>query len=67
MPVHNPDCTHGGSHAYSACRDRQNQPLKMLETQEEALVAFGGLVADLGDHDPKSDPDADADAAQRPE
>lgn len=31
MPTHNPECTHGGAHAYSACRDRSNQPLKMLE------------------------------------
>lgn len=76
MLLHNPECTHGGPHAYSACRDPWNQPLVMIEVPdptpaepdadiEAAARAFGGLVADLSAHDPKADPDADADAAQR--
>jgi hypothetical protein len=58
MFIHNPDCTNGGAHAYSACRDRYNQPLKMVEVpdsvlasepvpfslEEAAKIAFGGLV-----------------------
>jgi hypothetical protein len=86
MLVHNPECTNGGAHAYSACRDRYNRPLKMLEVPDsaenlpstvetvdpkvkadlEALkVAFGGLVADLGAHDPQANPGDAVDAAQR--
>lgn len=41
MPTHNPDCTHGGAHAYSACRNSQNQPLKMLEDPQEPISTLG--------------------------
>lgn len=36
MPQHNPDCVHGAAHAYSACRDRYNTPLKMVPDPEPA-------------------------------
>jgi len=39
--MHNPDCTHGGPHAYSECRDRYAQPLKMIEPPAPA-----GLITD---------------------
>lgn len=36
MLAHNPECTNGTAHAYEACRDRHNQPLKMLELPDPA-------------------------------
>ena len=31
MPTHNPECTHGGAHGPSECRDRYARHLKPLE------------------------------------
>lgn len=36
MPTHNPDCTHGGAHAYTDCRDRSGVRLPMIESPQDA-------------------------------
>ena len=39
MLLHNPECTNGGAHAYTACRDRFNQPLRMIEVPDPVVEA----------------------------
>lgn len=42
MPSHNPECTHGAAHSYSACRDSRGTALKMLEDPEESKTDVEG-------------------------
>ena len=43
MPSHNPECTHGGAHGPSECRDRFARHLKPLE--DPILVPEAGNVS----------------------
>jgi hypothetical protein len=49
MPTHNPDCVHGAAHAYSACRDRYNTPLKMVSDPEPVNAQVADAVVAAGD------------------
>lgn len=49
MPRHNPDCTHGAAHAYSACRDRYNTPLKMVADPEPVHAEVAETVVEASD------------------
>jgi hypothetical protein len=50
MPQHNPDCVHGAAHAYTACRDRHNVPLKMVPDPEPANVEIAATAVETGDN-----------------
>lgn len=58
MPSHNPECTHGYSHDYSACRDGRGTPLKMLEDPISANPAE--LPASEAGNAPQTGSDAGA-------
>ena len=48
MPSHNPECTHGGAHGPSECRDRYARHLKPIEDAPGATpVAHDPISANL--------------------